>query len=165
MSAVRVGDHIDSDTLTEVLAQAWVTFVDPGALLEPAPNGGVASPGLVAQVAVRGETPAAIAIAMDAAGARAVAERMLAGVGVGVEEADVVDAMGELANVLGGNLKALLPDGSTLTLPEVSRIRNGVIEAGPDGDGGVVATLRWGAHTVTAAVTPAAATAGKEPRS
>ncbi|MGF1663718.1 MAG: hypothetical protein ACFCVG_14870 [Kineosporiaceae bacterium] len=86
MSAVRVGEHIDADTLSEILSQAWLTFVDPGALLEPAPDTpGDTGPGLVAQVAVHGETPAAVAIAMDAAGARAVAERMLAGVGQGVE--------------------------------------------------------------------------------
>jgi chemotaxis protein CheX len=162
VSAVRVGEHIDADTLTEVLAQAWLTFVDPGALLEPAPHDpGDAAPGLVAQVAVHGETPAAVAIAMDAAGARAVAERMLAGVGMGVEEADVIDAMGELANVLGGNLKALLPEGSTLTLPQVSRTDAGSV--GPGDPGGVVASVRWGAHTVTAAVTPADRTPGKEP--
>jgi chemotaxis protein CheX len=161
MSAARVGDHIDTDTLTEVLAQAWVTFVDPGALLEPASDGPGCGPGLVAQVAVHGETPAAVAITMDAAGARAVAERMLAGVGLGVEESDVVDAMGELANVLGGNLKALLPEGSTLTLPQVSRTEVGTAGSWDPGD--VVASVRWGAHTVTAAVTPADRTLGKEP--
>jgi chemotaxis protein CheX len=162
VSAVRVGDHIDADTLTDVLSQAWLTFVDPGALLEPAPPGpGDPAPGLVAQVDVHGETPAAVAIAMDSAGARAVAERMLAGVGLGIEEADVVDAMGELANVLGGNLKALLPEGSTLTLPQVSRSTADVPATAPADTGGVVARVRWGAHTVTAAVTPADRT-GKE---
>jgi hypothetical protein len=38
-----------------------------------------------------------------------------------VAEADVVDAFGEIANVLGGNIKALLPEHVALTLPEVSR--------------------------------------------
>jgi len=38
-----------------------------------------------------------------------------------VVEADVVDAFGEIANVLGGNIKALLPEHVALTLPEVSR--------------------------------------------
>ena len=32
---------------------------------------------------------------------------------------DVQDALGEVANVVGGNLKALLPEGSTLSLPVV----------------------------------------------
>jgi len=38
-----------------------------------------------------------------------------------VGEADLVDAFGEVANVVGGNLKALLPVQGTLTLPRVGR--------------------------------------------
>jgi hypothetical protein len=34
---------------------------------------------------------------------------------------DLVDAFGEVANVIGGNLKALLPVQGRLTMPEVSR--------------------------------------------
>ncbi|MBD7951412.1 MULTISPECIES: chemotaxis protein CheX [Oerskovia] len=32
---------------------------------------------------------------------------------------DVQDALGEVANVVGGNLKAMMPEGSSLTLPVV----------------------------------------------
>ena len=38
-----------------------------------------------------------------------------------VTEVDVVDALGEIANMFGGNIKALLPEHVSLTLPEVSR--------------------------------------------
>lgn len=38
-----------------------------------------------------------------------------------VGEADVIDAFGEIANIFGGNIKALLPEHADLTLPEVSR--------------------------------------------
>ena len=38
-----------------------------------------------------------------------------------VAQAEVVDAVGEMVNVLGGNIKALLPEHVGLTLPEVSR--------------------------------------------
>ena len=37
-----------------------------------------------------------------------------------VAQADVVDAIGEIANVLGGNIKALLPEHVGLSLPKVS---------------------------------------------
>jgi hypothetical protein len=43
------------------------------------------------------------------------------GIAEPVAEADVVDALGEIANVLAGNVKALLPEHVGLTLPEVSR--------------------------------------------
>lgn len=35
---------------------------------------------------------------------------------------DVQDALGEVANVVGGNLKAMLPEGATLTLPVVAQV-------------------------------------------
>jgi hypothetical protein len=38
-----------------------------------------------------------------------------------VADDDVVDALGEIANVLGGNVKALLAEHAGITLPEVSR--------------------------------------------
>ena len=38
-----------------------------------------------------------------------------------VTEADVADAFGEIVNIMGGNMKALLPRHVQLTMPEVSR--------------------------------------------
>ncbi|NTW41284.1 MAG: chemotaxis protein CheX [Cellulomonadaceae bacterium] len=40
-----------------------------------------------------------------------------------VGDADFVDALGEVANVVGGNVKALVPDPGALTLPVVTRER------------------------------------------
>ncbi len=40
-----------------------------------------------------------------------------------VGDADLQDALGEVANVVGGNLKALVPEPGALTLPEVSHDR------------------------------------------
>ena len=40
-----------------------------------------------------------------------------------VEDADIVDALGEVANVVGGNVKALVPDPGTLGLPVVAHVR------------------------------------------
>ena len=37
-----------------------------------------------------------------------------------VEDADLVDAAGELVNVVGGNVKSLVIDGGALTLPTVA---------------------------------------------
>jgi len=47
-----------------------------------------------------------------------------------VAEADVSDALGEIANIFGGNIKSLLPEQVWLTLPKVSRVS-------PSGDGAV----------------------------
>jgi chemotaxis protein CheX len=37
-----------------------------------------------------------------------------------VADADFVDAVGEIANVVGGNVKALVPDPGPLSMPEVA---------------------------------------------
>lgn len=51
--------------------------------------------------------------------------RALLGMGAdeAVSDADLVDALGEVANVVGGNVKALVPDPGALSLPEVSQER------------------------------------------
>ena len=41
-----------------------------------------------------------------------------------LDEEDVADALGELANVVGGNVKAVLPGPSVLGLPEVGTAPN-----------------------------------------
>lgn len=46
-----------------------------------------------------------------------------------VGDADMVDALGEVANVVGGNVKALVPDTGALTLPQV---RHGEAPEGTD---------------------------------
>lgn len=55
-----------------------------------------------------------------------------------VSHEDMVDAFGEIANVVGGNVKALLPQFATLTLP---RVEAG--DAGGEGVQVVAVPLAW----------------------
>jgi chemotaxis protein CheX len=43
-----------------------------------------------------------------------------------LDDEDVADAVGELANMIGGNIKGLMPGPSVLTLPVVASGRFGV---------------------------------------
>lgn len=52
--------------------------------------------------------------------AQEVASRMFGIAPAEATAADVQDALGELTNILGGNVKALLPGPSLLSLPEVT---------------------------------------------
>ncbi|MBS2940172.1 chemotaxis protein CheX [Nocardioides sp. J2M5] len=72
---------------------------------------------LRASVAVHGQWTGWITLEVSRAAARDLTRRMLSD--PEVSEEDVRDAVGELVNVLGGNVKSLLVDGSTLGLPEV----------------------------------------------
>ena len=71
-----------------------------------------------AAVTVTGEWSGMISIELPTAVAEEVCRRML-----GVEEThdeDVADAVGELVNMIGGNVKSLMPGPSVLSLPVVA---------------------------------------------
>jgi hypothetical protein len=72
-------------------------------------------------VDVHGELAGRAAVTTDLATAHELA-RALLGMNPDeeVSEADLVDAFGEVANVVGGNVKALLPSQGTLGLPQVA---------------------------------------------
>lgn len=71
-----------------------------------------------ASVSVRGEWDGVITLEVSRAAAHDLTRRMLQV--DDVTDEDVSDAVGELVNVLGGNVKSLLVEGSVLGLPEVT---------------------------------------------
>ncbi len=77
--------------------------------------------GEVTQALIRivGEWSGAITLDIESGTARTAAEVMLQVEDVEPEE--VTDAVGELVNIIGGNIKSLLPTPSKLSLPQVSR--------------------------------------------
>ncbi|MCF6378406.1 chemotaxis protein CheX [Nocardioides KLBMP 9356] len=73
---------------------------------------------LHASVSVRGAWNGWITLEVSRAAAHDLTRRMLHD--DDVDDDDVRDAVGELVNVLGGNVKSLLVDGCVLGLPEVT---------------------------------------------
>lgn len=73
-----------------------------------------------ASVAIHGDWCGTVSLEMTPATAETAARTMLhIEDGAVVEDVDVTDALGELVNMIGGNIKSLLPSGSTLGLPMV----------------------------------------------
>jgi len=76
---------------------------------------------LAAWVEVHGELAGRAAVATATGTAHELTRALL---GMGADEPvgpeDLVDAFGEVANVVGGNIKALLPTQGTLGLPQVA---------------------------------------------
>ena len=76
---------------------------------------------LVAWVDVHGPFEGRAAVTTQTATAHALVRALM---GMAADESvgqeDLVDAFGEIANVVGGNVKALLPDQGTLGLPQVA---------------------------------------------
>ena len=94
---------------------------EPGHLV-PLPDVAPLTEPVYAWVDMHADVAGRALLATDVATAHDLARTLLAmGADEPVGEEDLVDAFGEVANVVGGNLKALLPVQGTLTLPRVGR--------------------------------------------
>ena len=89
--------------------------------LTPWPDGSpVDGHDVAAWVDVHGPWPGRASLETSSAAASDLARALLRiPASAPVSHDDLVDALGELANVVGGNVKALLPDHGTLGLPQV----------------------------------------------
>lgn len=74
---------------------------------------------LTASVHFAGEWKGAVLLQCKPAQAFVFTSRLIAGIRPVRVDADVRDALGELANMLGGNLKSVLPPGVALSMPSV----------------------------------------------
>jgi chemotaxis protein CheX len=103
--------------LQTVVDDVWTSFLGGDEPLVPgAPGDGEV--GWSAAVTVTGAWEGMISVELPASMAEEVCRRML-----GVEETqdeDVADAVGELVNMIGGNVKSLMPGPSVLSLPVVA---------------------------------------------
>lgn len=115
MTAPQPGD------VQVVTEEVWSTFLghtEPFTLA-PAPT---FTPAWSASVTIKGEWNGMVSIELTESGAHRVTCGML---GMDPEndettEADVVDAVGELVNMVGGNVKSLVPGPNQLSLPLVA---------------------------------------------
>jgi len=101
----------------ELAEEVWRSFVGVDEPLLPGePDAGPVA--YAATVTISGEWNGAVTLEFGAGTAESVSARML-----GLDdatEADVADAIGELVNMVGGNVKSLMPGPSVLSLPVVS---------------------------------------------
>jgi chemotaxis protein CheX len=111
--------------LTAVLTEVWTSFLGEEPIVLP--------PGLVeiglgervtALISITGAFDGHVVVEMAADTAVAVAGAFLQTDPAEVAAADVTDAVGELANMVGGFVKSLAPSPSSLSLPVVLRGRD-----------------------------------------
>jgi chemotaxis protein CheX len=105
--------------LLVIMDQVWASYLDPDGLdpLVPVDEGTVTSD-IRAWVEITGSWEGHVLVTCSWAQARNLAAAFL---GMGVDEVpaeeDVADVLGEMANIVGGNVKSMLPSGSTLSTP------------------------------------------------
>jgi chemotaxis protein CheX len=107
------------DDLVAITDQVWESFLDPEGSNPLLPALGDGSSDVVAAVSVTGAWRGHVVIECSTAASRLAAAALLGVPASEVTDADVADALGELANIIGGNVKALLPEPSALSLPYV----------------------------------------------
>ncbi|GGM27447.1 chemotaxis protein CheX [Dactylosporangium sucinum] len=109
-----------TDDLSVIAEQVWSSYLDLDGesplIPEPAEKH-VAD--VTASVSVTGAWRGHVLVSCSDAAARNVAAALLGIAFDDVAEEDVADALGELANIIGGNVKSLLPEPCALSLPHV----------------------------------------------
>ena len=111
---------VNPDDLAEMVEQVWVSYLDPEGVSPLVPTGDEAQPSEVhASVSITGSWTGHIVYASSTTAARRAAAAFLAVEPEDVSQDDVSDVLGELANIVGGNVKAMLPPGALLSLPQV----------------------------------------------
>ncbi|WP_232681563.1 chemotaxis protein CheX [Nocardioides sp. R-C-SC26] len=138
-----------------VVEEVWTTFLgggDPLYEIAPPTDRDPAEQGSVwdAAITVTGAWQAAIVICLPDGVADAVTRAML---GFAPEDhlapEDLIDALGELVNVIGGNIKSLMPGPSKLSLPLVAR---GPISPSTSLVEACRLDLGWGPHSLRVVV-------------
>jgi chemotaxis protein CheX len=118
-TASPITELLDAGTVQSIADEVWPALVGDGEVFVPVP---VPPPDEVvsAWVDIVGPWTGSVVLTCAPATATALTESVLmTRPPTVVDDEDVADALGELANVLGGNIKSVLPGESTLGLPQV----------------------------------------------
>jgi chemotaxis protein CheX len=112
--------EVNENDLAEMVEQVWESYLDPEGISPLIPTYDEHQPTEVhSSVSITGSWTGHVVYASSTAAARRAAAAFLATEATEVSEDDVSDVLGELANIIGGNVKAMLPPGALLSLPQV----------------------------------------------
>jgi hypothetical protein len=114
-----ITDLIDESTVQSIAEDAWMALVGEDEVLVQLP-GEVPADVLSSWVEVTGPWTGTVVLSTGRATAEELARCLLKEHAPPVlDDEDVADALGEMANVVGGNIKGVLPPPSALSLPAV----------------------------------------------
>ena len=114
-----ITDLLVASTVESIAGEAWVALVGEDEVLVPIPGDLPVDP-VSAWVDVVGPWTGSVVLTTGRDTAADLTRALLGpAVPEELEDEDVADAFGEIANVVGGNVKAALPGPSALSLPDV----------------------------------------------
>jgi chemotaxis protein CheX len=106
--------------LSEIADQVWKGFLDPEGVRPLIPTESLADGiGYCASVSLTGAWDGHVLVSCSVEAARQAAAAFLGMEPEEVGTEDMTDVMGELANIVGGNVKSMLPPATGLSLPHV----------------------------------------------
>jgi chemotaxis protein CheX len=112
--------EVDENDLAEMVEQVWEAYLDPEGVSPLMQTYDQNQPSEVhSSVSITGSWSGHIVYSSSRAAAQRAAAAFLAMELEEVSEEDISDTLGELANIVGGNVKAMLPPGAQLSLPQV----------------------------------------------
>lgn len=108
------------EDLAAIAEQVWASYLDPEELAPFLPFPAASNIVEVsASVSVTGAWRGHVVLTCSALVAKNASAALLGLEPEDVTADDIVDSLGELANIIGGNVKSLLPEPSALSLPHV----------------------------------------------
>ena len=111
---------VKEDDLAEMVEQVWVSYLDPEGISPLIRTDDEKQPTEVhSSVSITGSWHGHLVYASSQEAAKKAAAAFLAMEADEVGQEDISDVLGELANIVGGNVKAMLPAGCFLSLPTV----------------------------------------------
>jgi len=115
-------DAPTTDDLVEVVVATWSSFLgdESASLLLPAADVAIEGDKASGCVTIRGGWEGAVLMEMSPRLAAVVASGLFGSSETDLSPEEVADAVGELVNVVGGNVKGMLPGPSELSLPSVA---------------------------------------------
>ncbi|HEY8532290.1 MAG TPA: chemotaxis protein CheX [Micromonospora sp.] len=117
MSLQYLPTAADLNTIAE---QVWASYLDPEGVSPFVPDDTAAAASDVhASVSITGTWHGHVVFACSTVAAKRAAAAFLAMGEDEVSDDDVIDVLGELANIIGGNVKSMLPGGCFVSLPHV----------------------------------------------
>ncbi|MBB2945843.1 chemotaxis protein CheX [Actinoplanes lutulentus] len=112
--------EVNETDLAEMVEQVWESYLDPEGVSPLIQTYDENQPSEVhSSVSITGSWSGHVVFASSRVAAQRAAAAFLAMEAEEVSEEDISDTLGELANIVGGNVKAMLPSGAQLSLPQV----------------------------------------------
>ncbi len=142
---------LTTESIFDITREAWAALVAADDCAVATGQGSAPDDGFTAAVGISGAWNGVVDLTCSQRAARRAAAVMFGLDDADLGPAEVQDAVGELANVVGGNVKALLPVPTDLSLPVVGTVSQPADR--PEGARLVgAAHLQWGSEAVVVRV-------------